>query len=392
MKNAFKYVLSLAVGAAIAASCDKQPSPERYSRPQYEPKLEDVSPLSLHWDCDDLKVQTITLSGKDLLPKFVNCVSSAVQSAFNLNCNGDMIHVSPKAINTSPDNIITEQLTIYISEDKLYSVTLSQGRMDKPLLVSLTPSTLSWKHDELSEKTVEIEALNFEPDLLNIKSNVATSHFRWSLDGTTIKLCPLSKNENPYGAIEEIITVSLGAASSLEIKLKQAKAPTPSVELFSTAFDDVSATSAFSFKAQENEIVIDNKVWKMSYACLTTYYSWDSSSHILMCNRKNADSPYVESGNLLSKASTVTSFSVDLSRKADEGSCKIEYSYDGTAWIVADTNLLPKVSSSSSEEYTYRIAEPIESEDFRIKVSYQFPAAPTAFRFLHYEAVNLMGY
>lgn len=392
MKNAIKYIVMLAVGVAIAASCNKVESPAQYFKPEYVPELEDVSPLYLYWACDDMDAQTITLTGKDLLPSSVTCVSTASTSAFNVNCNGDMVHVSPKKINTNPDNMIMEQLAVYVSEEKLYTITLAQGRMDKPLILSLTPSVVSWVYDDLSEKTIEIEALNYDPSIVQITSSSQDSHFIWSIEGTTIKATPKAVNESTESSFEETLTVSLGESSSKSLILKHSKAPKPSVVIYEARFDDPEATTAVSFKAKASTAVLDGRKWNLSYACVTKYYPIDGTSHILMSNRKNADTPYAESDNLLTETVTVTSFSVDLSRKADEGTCKIEYSYDGSTWIVADPGLNPLVSSNASEKYTYEVAESMETCDFRIRVSYVFDAAPSAYRFLHFEGVEIMGY
>lgn len=392
MNDIIKPILLTALGLLALVSCETVESPAQYAKPEYAPELEGVSSSYLYWECDDLDAQTIELSGKDLIPGAVKHVSTAGTSAFNVNCIGDLIHVSPKRINTNPDNMVIEQLAVYLEEDEIHTVTLSQGRMDKPLILSLTPSVVSWKYDDLSESTIEIEALNYDPAIVRVVSSSETSHFDWSVDGTIIKVTPKEINESTEATIEETLTVSLGELSSKSVILKHSKAPKPSVLLYETDFDDPEATNSVSFKPKVSTVVVDGRKWNLSYACLTTYYSWDKTSHFLLSNRKNTDTPYVESDNLLTSAATVTSFTVNLSRKADQGTCRVEYSYDGSTWIVADPGLKPAVSSNSSEKYTYEVAEAVEANDFRIRVSYQFDAAPTSYRFLHYEGVEIMGY
>ena len=161
--------------------------------------------------------------------------------------------------------------------------------------------------------------------------------------------------------------------------------------LYENNFDDTSAPTSASFVANSSA-VIDNTNWALKYACLTSYYAVDGTSHLLLSVRKGQTEAYAESSNLLTETKTVTSFTVKLSRKKDYHQCEISY-YDGTEWIIADSALKPSVSSSAAYDYEYALSAPVETDDFRVKVRYYSEAVETqGHRFLHFEGVKVMGY
>ena len=160
--------------------------------------------------------------------------------------------------------------------------------------------------------------------------------------------------------------------------------------LYENNFDDQSAPTSTSFVANSSA-VIDNTTWSLKYACLTSYYAVDGTSHLLLSVRKGQAEAYAESSNLLTETKTVTSFTVKLSRKTDFNQCEISY-YNGQEWVVVDSALKPSVSSSASYDYSYTLAAPLTASDFRVKVKYYSETAETAHRFLHFEGVTVMGY
>lgn len=393
MNNRMKYMMAVVLGALAVISCGKT-DPAQYFKPQLNPVLEGVSSTSMNWDCDDLNAQTLTLTGKDLTLDNVTCVASAEKSAFNINCNGEMIHVSPKAPNVNPENSITELLNIYVTEDEIFTVTLTQNRMDKPMILGLTPNALTWKASETDAKTIAVESLNVTPDILSITSNVANSHFTCTFADNVITVVPNSANEDTSAAKEETITVAAQGGNSMTFTVRQSKAPLPPTVLYESAFD-VSGTPTINvYNANMTTYSIDGKDWSMCWACFTAQYKLSGKdSHILASVRKGVAGPSViQSSNLLSATSTVTSFTLNLARRnANDGWCKVEYSYDGETWESAGPDFQALQSSSKTEAYTFTPREN-ESAVFMVRLSFCFDAAVAAHTFLNFDGVKVMGY
>lgn len=159
--------------------------------------------------------------------------------------------------------------------------------------------------------------------------------------------------------------------------------------LFESAFDKEGVTAVTSFRASSTE-ELDGVQWNLTYVLLTTYFPIDGTSHLLMSVRSNQTESIAESGNLLSKQATVTSFVLNMSRKVNAGKCEISY-YNGQDWVVVDDDLQPTHSSSASYDYTFTPDSPVTTSDFRVKLRYYFDAAPGSHRFLHFESIKVMG-
>lgn len=161
--------------------------------------------------------------------------------------------------------------------------------------------------------------------------------------------------------------------------------------LFESAFDGETKTT---YAYAGGTFTIDGKTWDITIGDWSQYYAWDSTSHILLSNRKSTNPSVAESGNLLSAQGTVTAFSVSVSERNDvESLCVVEYSTDGgNTW--EEAGRFDPVKSTSSvrvKQYEYSLVPAVTTEDFRIRVSHSYDPAPTAWQYMYFEGVKVMG-
>ena len=398
MKKIFNLISIMAV-LTLLSSCDQEFNPAQFSKPVLNPVIESVSETSFSWACDQLEAKTLVLTGKDLNSENVLVESNVSTSAFNINCNGDLIHFSPKAPNVDPDNAKSETITISVADAEPFVVTLTQSRMDKPMILSLSTNALVWEHNEVDEKIIEVEALNVDSSVeITVISNLAESDFTCVSDSGLLKVTPKSVNENTNGHRFEEFTISLAGGNSMTFTVKQIRAPKPIGVLYETEFDVAGTGTPVTFNKNMTAYQIDGVEWKMCWACLTaTYKLSGKNSHILASIRTNTSGPSViESGNLIDSTveSKVTGFSLKLARRnsPNEGYCRVEYSVDGETWKSVGDDFLAVQSASYVEEYTYELNEP-ETNIFRIRLQYHVnDEIQKSHIFLNFDGVTVMGY
>lgn len=392
MKRISAFILTLAV-PVLFCSCDRDCNPAQYSRPEVTAVINGISATSLFWECDGLDAKTIELDGEGLTPETVTAASNAEESAFHINCNGDLIRVSPKTQNIDRNNSIEEILAISLDGEEKYRVALTQKRMDKPMILSLTPDKLEWNGDETGPKTIEVSGINLDVPLV-LTSSAANSAFDFAYENHVITVAPKEVNEDTESAKEEVITVSAERGNSLSFSVRQRKAAKQETVLFETAFDVDGTGTAVSFNATAKTSTIDGKDWKMTFACLTgTYAIAGKSSHILASVRANTTGPaIVESSGLVPAGSTVTSLTVALARRnVNNGMCRVEYSADGVNWIPAGEDFSAIQSSSAAQDYTFPLN--VEADDFRVRITFCFDGSvQTAHSFLNVEGIKVIGY
>ena len=71
-----------------------------------------------------------------------------------------------------------------------------------PMIIDVTPSSLSWASDDTAEKTVTIEGVNFNGFTLS-----SLTSFNASVEGTTVKISPKTANTGDTD-IKETLTIT----------------------------------------------------------------------------------------------------------------------------------------------------------------------------------------
>ena len=396
MKKILNLITVMAV-MSLLSSCDEEFNPARFSKPVLDPVIESISETSFSWACDQLEAKTLVLTGKDLNSENVLVASDVSTSAFNINCNGNLIHFSPKSPNVDPENAKHETITISVADAEPFTVALTQSRMDKPMLLSLTPTDLKWNYDEVDEKTIAVEALNLEGVEITFTSDKASSDFTYIYENGTIKVSPKSVNENTNAHRVEVITMSLAGGNSMSFTVKQIRAPKPEGVLYESDFDVAGTATINVYNKNMTAYQIDGVEWKMCWACFTAQYKLSGkNSHILASVRTNTAGPsVVESGNLVdsSKEYKITSFALKLARRnANNGWCTVEYSVDGETWKSAGEDFQATQSSGSVTEYTFAIDEE-DTNIFRVRLQFHFNGVvQTSHAFLNFDGITVMGY
>ena len=398
MKRIFNIITAAVFGVIAIWSCQKVQDPAQFEKPDLEPVIEALSTTSLFFECDDLKAQTITLTGKDLSASSViaeSVLEEGVESAFYISANGDMVHICPKEPNVDPDNQVEETISIYVMGAEPFNVTVTQSRMDKPMFLSLDPDELRWDYNEVDERVINVDGLNVNDADVTLTSSSSVSAFNVAYADYKITVSPKAENESTETAKEEIFTISVARGNSLTFTVKQSKAPKPIEVLYESAFD-VAGTSVINvYNANVTDYEIDGKTWSLTWACFTAQYKLSGkNSHILASVRTGGTGPAVmTSSNLLEKESKVTSFTVSLARRnANDGWCTVEYSVDGETWQTAGPDFQALQSSSKVQGYTYEL-DIDETKIFQVRIKYHFNGnAVAAHTFLNFDGIKVMGY
>ncbi|MGM9785650.1 MAG: hypothetical protein ACI3ZS_02300 [Candidatus Cryptobacteroides sp.] len=397
-KKTLSYLLAATV--ILMSSCNKEHTTAVYSKLYEEPEISGISTNELVWECDQTDTRTIVLEGKGLTSETVNAVNESNPSAFNINVNGDIILVSPKAANTDDKKDITETIVISAGNSRDFPVILKQTRMDKPLILGLTPGELKWDYNDVTGKTITIDGKNLEGTSITATSDKADSWFNVSISGTIITVTPKGANGSIENSVDETLTISVRNGNSMQASLKQSRAPQPAGILYSTTFENTDKASdkladySYMTNGQTVSYLCDGRSWTLLYADVTSQYKWTSkASHILARVAKNASTQSViASGNLLDGEKKVTEFSVSLARRnQNEGWCKVEYSLDGNIWTAAGQDFQAMLSGSDAEDYTFTI-DAEETSVFMIRLTYYFKEAPSSHSFLNFEGASVKGY
>lgn len=86
-----------------------------------------------------------------------------------------------------------------------------------PMIIDVTPSSLSWASDDTAEKTVTIEGVNFNGFTLS-----SLTSFNASVEGTTVKISPKTANTGDTD-IKETLTITATGGNDATVALTQLK-------------------------------------------------------------------------------------------------------------------------------------------------------------------------
>ena len=86
-----------------------------------------------------------------------------------------------------------------------------------PMIIDVTPSSLSWASDDTAEKTVTIEGVNFNGFTLS-----SLTSFNASVEGTTVKISPKTANTGDTD-IKETLTITATGGNDVTVALTQLK-------------------------------------------------------------------------------------------------------------------------------------------------------------------------
>lgn len=169
--------------------------------------------------------------------------------------------------------------------------------------------------------------------------------------------------------------------------------------LYSTDFSSEGYSTSAGMSNKPKSYTINDKTWTLVYADYTSYYSSSTPfvPYILMSVRKGLTEceSYAESGNLVpaDKSWTVRSFSVNLSgRTANlKGTVSVAY-FDGANWVTVDENVALTINNKATEEFTYNLASPLTTSDFRIRIKYNYSGdALDNQYFVNFDGVKVVG-
>ena len=169
--------------------------------------------------------------------------------------------------------------------------------------------------------------------------------------------------------------------------------------LYSSVFSSDGYSESAGMSDTPKQYTIDDKKWTLVYADYTSYYSSSTPfvPYILMSVRKKMTEclSYAESANLVTegKSWTVKSFSVNLSGRTSnlKGIVSVEY-YDGVNWVTVDDNVALTINNKATEKFSYKLASPLTTSDFRIRVKYYYSGEALDNQyFVNFDGVKVLG-
>ncbi|MFQ9745529.1 MAG: DUF5689 domain-containing protein [Alistipes finegoldii] len=213
-----------------------------------------------------------------------------------------------------------------------------------PMIIDVTPSSLSWASDDTAEKTVTIEGVNFNGFTLS-----SLTSFNASVEGTTVKISPKAVNTSD-AELKETLTITANGGNSVTVTLTQNGAS--SGTKLTITITPTTADSGFPATAPTTEATatIDGYVWGLLNAKQNAGY--------LMINGTNGylATPAVP-GSTLKTIKITTSNGISASAKV-------------TIKDTSDNIVSPEQAvGDKNTEYTFNLTNPAAGVSYRINSS-----------------------
>lgn len=213
-----------------------------------------------------------------------------------------------------------------------------------PMIIDVTPSSLSWASDDTAEKTVTIEGVNFNGFTLS-----SLTSFNASVEGTTVKISPKAVNTSD-AELKETLTITANGGNSVTVTLTQNGAS--SGTKLTITITPTTADSGFpaTVPTTEATATIDGYVWGLLNAKQNAGY--------LMINGTNGylATPAVP-GSTLKTIKITTSNGISASAKV-------------TIKDTSDNIVSPEQAvGDKNTEYTFNLTNPAAGVSYRINSS-----------------------
>lgn len=242
---------------------------------------------------------------------------------------------------------ITGIVTMYGGKGQIAPRNLNDVEAFKvtvPTITEVTPSSLVWTANDISEKTVTIEGVNFNGFTLS-----SLTSFNASVEGTTVKISPKAVNTSD-AELKETLTITANGGNSVTVTLTQNGAS--SGTKLTITITPTTADSGFPATAPTTEATatIDGYVWGLLNAKQNAGY--------LMINGTNGylATPAVP-GSTLKTIKITTSNGISASAKV-------------TIKDTSDNIVSPEQAvGDKNTEYTFNLTNPAAGVSYRINSS-----------------------